>query len=279
MRNRYTKDELIEFFFEALRMFNAELYTDITEETLVLDFFTPKNGLIIYKNFCDKHFPDKYETQHEAVGYFDEIAAEAFVGEEKYGVLIRLDIDVSLGELLFIFLHEIAHIFCVKNEFDGKDFFSEYCADNNIDNSSMNAGYAIWCEAIADIMADSVATNYARFNLNKVSDEICRLYETIVQENKDSKKAMSLIISYTMLSSEVAGTDKWTIAEKSIKNKLKIEDDMLFEILEMVFRKLHQSPFWSIAPDFIEQLGTAYICLVAGKQIKELAKRRDYNEQ
>ncbi len=271
MGTRYTKDELMEIFFEALRMFNEELDTDITEKTVVLDFFTSENGLIVYKNFCDKNFPDKYEIQHEAEGYFDEIAAEAFVGEKKYGVLIRSDIDVSLGNLLFIFLHELSHLFCVKNEFDGKDFFFEYCADDSIDNSSMNAGYAIWREAIADIMADSIASEYSNFSLSTVKNEIEQYYNVVSGDNKESKKAMSLIVGCIVLSSEVSGTDKWANAEKAIKTKLEIKDDMLFEILEIVFKKLQKPPFWTITPDFIEQLGTSYICLVAGKVLKKLA--------
>lgn len=193
------------------------------------------------------------------------------MGNKKYGVLIRSDIDVSLGDLLLIFLHELSHLFCVKNEFDGKDFFCEYCADDSIDNSSMNAGYAIWREAIADIMADSIASAYSSFALSTVKKEIEQYYNVISGDDKKSKKAMSLIIGYIMLSGEVAGTDKWANADKSIKSKLKIKDDMLFEILEIVFKKLQKSPFWTITPDFIEQLGTSHICLVAGKEIKKLA--------
>ena len=41
MSTRYTKEELEEYFFEALAMFNDVLESDIISENVVLDFFTP----------------------------------------------------------------------------------------------------------------------------------------------------------------------------------------------------------------------------------------------
>ena len=61
---RYTKEELEEYFFEALAMFNDVLESNITSENVVLDFFTPANGLAVYKRFCEKYFPYKNE-QHQ----------------------------------------------------------------------------------------------------------------------------------------------------------------------------------------------------------------------
>ena len=104
MSTRYTKEELEEYFFEALAMFNDALESDITSENVVLDFFTPANGLAVYKQFCEKYFPDKYEKQHETENYFEFIVAEAFVGNRLYGVLIRSDMDFPLSEVLLTFL-------------------------------------------------------------------------------------------------------------------------------------------------------------------------------
>ena len=89
MSTKYTKEELEEYFFEALEMFNDALESDITSENVVMDFFTPANGLAVYKRFCEKYFPDKYEKQHETENYFEFIAAKAFVGNRLYGVLMR----------------------------------------------------------------------------------------------------------------------------------------------------------------------------------------------
>ncbi len=60
MTERYTQEELKEYFYEALSMFNEVLDTDITPETVVIDFFTPNNGLAVYKNFCEKYFRQRF---------------------------------------------------------------------------------------------------------------------------------------------------------------------------------------------------------------------------
>ena len=91
MSTSYTKEELKEYFFEALAMFNDVLESDITSENVVLDFFIPANGLAVYKRFCEEYFPDKYEKQQETENYFKFIAAEAVVGNRLYGVFIRSD--------------------------------------------------------------------------------------------------------------------------------------------------------------------------------------------
>ncbi len=267
MAYRYTKTELCEYFFEALSMFNEALDTDITSETLVIDFFTPKNGLVVYKDFCERHFSKSYEAQHEEDGFFETIAAEAFVDGNRYGVLIREDIDFSLGELLFTFLHEISHMFCTKNEIKGGKFFDEYCMGSGEEDGYFNAGYAIWRESIADIMADSIMSEYATISLQMIEDEVKSYYKQLNYQNIESKKCMSLIIGYIMISQEVSSEMEWDIAKNKIKNVLHIEDNMLLEILQMVFEKLHQSPFWQITPQFIRELGYQYVRLITFKMV------------
>lgn len=67
MSTRYTREELEEYFFEALAMFNDVLESNITSENVVLDFFTPANGLAVYKRFCEKYFPYKNEQPQKWV--------------------------------------------------------------------------------------------------------------------------------------------------------------------------------------------------------------------
>ena len=69
-------------------------------------------------------------------------------------MLIREDINFTLGGVLQMFLHEISHLYCTKNEIDGGGFFDKYCMGSGPEDGMMNAGYAIWREAVADIMAD-----------------------------------------------------------------------------------------------------------------------------
>lgn len=67
----------------------------------------------------------------------------------------------------------------------------------------MNAGYAIWREAVADIMADSIISEYATITLSSVKGIVKEYYGELSATNPNSKKAMSLIIVYIMISREV----------------------------------------------------------------------------
>ena len=127
----------------------------------------------------------------------------------------------------------------------------------------INAGYAIWREAIADIMADSVISENATLTLATAKEEIRRLDHEIAIENPTAKKAMSLVIAYIMISAEVAGTTSWTVAEKKIKRIIGFTDSLMYGILKLVFEQLHISPFWTITPDFIIELGQMYLSLLS----------------
>ena len=168
MAHSYTRNELTEYFFEALDMFNDCLDSDISKENVLLEFFTPENGVAVYESFCRDHFPKLLEEPYKEEGYFESFGAQAFVNETEYGVLIREDINFTLGGVLQMFLHEISHLYCTKNEIDGGGFFDKYCMGSGPEDGMMNAGYAIWREAVADIMADSIISEYATTTLSAI---------------------------------------------------------------------------------------------------------------
>lgn len=269
--SRYTEQELRGLFFDALDFFNDALDSGITRDNTVLAFFTPDNGLEIYEQFCQKYFPKNLDENYTAEGYFQSFAAQAFVGEGRYGVMIRSDLDFPPAELRRIFLHEISHLFCWENEIEDGGFFDRYCMGSGTEDGMINAGYAIWREAVADIMADSVLSDYTSLTLEDVREEIGRLYHLLSPANPDSKKCMSLIIVYIMLTKEVGGAAEWYSAETGLKKHLGLDDRMLYAILKMVFDNLHQSqsPFWSITPEFIMDLGETYLSLLSFKSLRE----------
>lgn len=272
MSHSYSKSELLEYFHEALNIFNEKLDTDINKDTVIVDFFTPKNGVKIYEKFCSRYFPKLLSEPFREEGYFDEIAAQAFVNDSQYGVLIREDIDYTLGELLQTFLHEISHLYCCRNEIKGGKFFDRYCMGSGTEDGMINAGYAIWREAVADIMADSMMSEDTTMTLGMVKKPVLEFYDQLSVSNYMSKKAMSLIIVYIMISHEVATITDWSRAEKAIKNKIGFDDPLMYAILKQVFDKLHEPPFWEITPEFIMTLGETYLSLLTGKVLKSLLK-------
>ena len=263
MSHSYTKEDLKDIFFSSLEMFNDCFDSDISADNIKIDFFTPKNGAAVYERFCTKRFPKYLDEPYRSEGYFNDIAAQAFVGESCYGVLIREDVDFTLGEVMQMFLHEISHLYCTQNEIPDGNFFDKYCMGSGVEDGMINAGYAIWREAIADIMADTVISENATITLALAHDEIQQLNRKITISNPSSKKAMSLLIAYIMISAEVAGTTSWTVAEKKIKRIIGFTDPLMYGILKLVFEKLHISPFWTITPDFIIELGQMYLSLLS----------------
>lgn len=262
MPHSYTRNELTEYFFEALEMFNDCLDSDISNENVLLEFFTPENGVAVYESFCRVHFPKLLEEPYKKEGYFESFGAQAFVNDSEYGVLIREDIDFTLGEILQMFLHEISHLYCAKNEIEGGGFFDKYCMGSGPEDGMMNAGYAIWREAVADIMADSIISEYATITLSSTKRLVEEYYRELSASNLNAKKAMSLIM-YIMISREVASTTEWDVANRSIKRSIRIDDPLLEAVLKQVFDQLHRSPFWEITPEFVMTLGETYLSLLS----------------
>ena len=215
------------------------------------------------------------ETNYKEEGYFASIGAQAFVNNSKYGVLINENIDFTLGEVFQTFLHEISHLYCTRNEVEGGNFFDKYCMGSGPEDGMINAGYAIWREAVADIMADSVISDYATLTLNQVKPIVNEYYQMLVPKNLGAKKAMSLIIVYVMISSEVAGVTQWELAEKAIAETIQIENRLLLSILKQVFEQLHSGCFWKITREFIITLGETYLCLISDNYLRDTLKKQN----
>ena len=88
-------------------------------------------------------------------------------------------------------------------------------------------------------------------------------YGELSATNPDSKKAMSLIIVYIMISREVASARDWNMANRAIKRSISIDAPLLEAMLKHVFDQLHRSPFWEITPEFIMTLGEIYVSLLS----------------
>lgn len=257
----HTEDEIRDILYSTMERFNDVLNFDISAENTIIAFFTPQSGIEVYERFCNENFQDWLREDYTAAEYFESITASAFVGE-KYGIMIRSDLKWSSYEYFRTFLHEISHIFCTVNEIEGGGFYNKYCCGSGVDDGVINAGYAIWREAIADITADTVYSDMAMISLRDVKSDVIRLYDLILPYNPDSKKCMSLLIAYLMISSEVAGTQSWESAEKAIRETINFRDESIYRIAEMVFENLHDGPFWTITPEFIIDLGNTYLWLL-----------------
>ena len=152
-----------EALFYAASIFNERLGAEFSEDNLVLCCFQTENQQEVFEQFCKQYFPDRLEDRYTEDGYFD-FHASAFVGtgDGADGILLRTDIARHPAELKHILLHELAHIFCTRNEIDGDNFFERYCMDDTIsreEDGTINAGYAVWRELIAELIAFELDDN------------------------------------------------------------------------------------------------------------------------
>ena len=156
-------DDYKEALFYAASIFNERLGAEFSEDNLVLRCFQTENQQEVFEQFCKQYFPDRLEDRYTEDGYFD-FHASAFVGtgDGADGILLRTDIARHPAELKHILLHELAHIFCTRNEIDGDNFFERYCMDDTIsreEDGTINAGYAVWRELIAELIAFELDDN------------------------------------------------------------------------------------------------------------------------
>lgn len=264
----YTTDELNNAFNKALDLFNDVLDSDITPENTLLVFFTPETGLTVYEQLCRTHFPHMLKENYHAPGYFESFIAQAFVNDDFYGILMRSDLSYESFEITEIFLHELSHLFCTRNEIEGGHFFDRYCMGSGEGDGYMNAGYAIWRELVADVMADAVMSDMAVVSLTQVKPVIKQLYSQIRMDNPGAKGNMSRLIAQVMITREVAGTADWNKACRSIARILPPDSSIMQMMLMSVHHKLNQSPFWEITPEFIMELGQMYCDFMATRMLK-----------
>lgn len=156
-------DDYKEAIFYSASIFNERLGAEFSEDNLVLRCFQTENQQEVFEQFCKQYFPDRLEDRYTEDGYFD-FHASAFVGtgDGADGILLRTDIARHPAELKHILLHELAHIFCTRNEIDGDNFFERYCMDDTIsreEDGTINAGYAVWRELIAELIAFELDDN------------------------------------------------------------------------------------------------------------------------
>lgn len=269
MNYSYTKDELLDYLYDALEFFNDHLDTDLTKETVKVDFFTPQNGVEVYERFCKGMYEANLNEPYNEPGYFETFAAQAFVNGAHYGILIREDIDFPREDLFQVLMHEISHLYCTSHEIPGGGFFDKYCMGSGPEDGMMNAGYAIWREAVADIMTDSMLCEEANLTLSGLKKTILDCYGKISFSSPSSKTAMSLVIVYVMVAREVSTTEDWGKAEKAIKKVIAFDDPLTYAILKLIFDQLHHRPFWEITSDFIMELGELYVNLVTGRLLKQ----------
>ena len=259
----------------AAETLNERLGTEFSEDNLVLRCFQTENQQEVFELFCKQYFPDRLTDRYKEDGYFD-FHASAFVGEgEKSvdGILLRTDVGRSPTMLYHILLHELAHIFCTRNELGGDNFYKRYCMDDTLsseEDGAINAGYAVWRELIAELIASETDDNCDFLSLEDKED-ILRYYMEELEDG-DRKLAVSMILCEALTSREGEPAETWGDTKKKVEKYKPFDDPLFMDLLELVIRKLKRN-FVEIDRDFILEFGSLYLFLVTQLDVKKLQKR------
>ena len=266
-------DDYKEALFYAASIFNERLGAEFSEDNLVLRCFQTENQQEVFEQFCKQYFPDRLEDRYTEDGYF-AFHASAFVGtgDGADGILLRTDIARHPAELKHILLHELAHIFCTRNEIDGDNFFERYCMDDTLsseEDGAINAGYAVWRELIAELIASEKDDNCAFLSLEDKED-ILRYYMKELEDG-DRKLAVSILLCEALTSREGEPAPTWGDTKKRFEKYAPFDEPLFIDLLELVVRKLKKN-FVEIDRDFILELGSLYLFLVTQSDVKKLQK-------
>lgn len=259
----------------AAETLNERMGTEFSEDNLVLSCFQTENQQEVFEQFCKQYFPDRLTDRYKEDGYFD-FHASAFVGEGENsvdGVLLRTDVERTPATLYHILLHELAHIFCTHNEFGGDNFYKRCCMDDTLsseEDGAINAGYAIWRELIAELIAFEMDDNCPVLALED-KENILRYYMEELEDG-NRKMAVSMILCEALTSREGEMSSTWSAAQKKIAKYKPFDNQLFMDLLELVFRKLRKN-FAEIDRDFILELGSLYLFLITELEVKKLQKR------
>lgn len=248
----------------AMDMFNRQIGTDYSEDTIEICLVTEENGDEKIPAFLE-NFKEVVEPIMLVPGYVSTIRAEALVTKERLGMIIRTDLEGHDMQWRHMVLHELGHIFCTQNELESKEkFFNKYCihTENKFQDGAINAGYAIWREFIAEFMATILDEDMFDNYLEQMKDHCYFMLDEIEAMVDDDKYCLSALLIDIMTTVEVLHALEFSQALEKLKSYDRVVNSKtLLGIVELVFDQIAEDEPWVIDVDFIETLGNAFLML------------------
>ena len=250
---------------KAMAIFNEKKGTSYSMDNIVIGIFTTENHRQVFERFCSAYFSEGLSDRYMEVGYFDFRAA-SFVGwnnDGKDGILLRTDIHYTPMELQHIFLHELAHIFCAHHELSGRSFYDEYCegyAATAVEDGIINAGYAVWRECIAEVIAIECDDNCVIRPLESKRELIGQFKKEITPD--EGKLAVSEILIEVMTSAEIEMSDCWDTAEMQIRKQNLFTMRPELDLMKVIYTQLRDRLI-EVDIDFISEVGHLYLNILS----------------
>ena len=151
---------------------------------------------------------------------------------------------------------------------DQEEIFEQFCAqyfpyrlhDRYQEDGMINAGYAVWRECIAEIIAIECDDNCDIFPIRDKKKMLAQLRDEINQ--LDGKLLVSEILTAVMTSAEVEASQTWDEAEKAIHSLKLFDTAPEMDLMRLVFNQL-QDRLIEIDVDFISELGFLYLNILS----------------
>ena len=151
-------------------------------------------------------------------------------------------------------------------------FINAYYMDSTLsheEDGAINAGYAIWRELIAEVIAFEMDDNCFFVPLREKTALLQHYEEEF--ENGDRKRGISMILCEALTSKECEMSATWNVAQKKVAEHKPFDNPLFMDTLGLVSRKLRDN-LVEIDRNSILELGSLYLCLVTQLEIRKLQK-------
>ena len=133
------------------------------------------------------------------------------------------------------------------------------------EDGAINAGYAVWREMIAELIAFEVDDNCDVVPLRQKKRSLMQRMDSI--DLQDGKLAVSTLLTAVLTSAELEGTRDWDTARAALE-KLKIFDEPAYmDLFKNVFCQLRIRGI-EIDRDFIHEVGLLYLYILSTAELK-----------
>ena len=138
------------------------------------------------------------------------------------------------------------------------------------EDGTINAGYAVWRELIAELIAFELDDNYDMVPLRRKKDLLSYYEGELLTGN--GKMGISMILCEAMTSAEGEASMTWDAAKSKFARFKPFDDPLYRDLLELVFTHIREC-FIEIDRDFIYEIGVLYLSIAAQAMIASLKNR------
>lgn len=138
------------------------------------------------------------------------------------------------------------------------------------EDGTINAGYAVWRELAAELIAFELDDNCDMIPLRRKKD-LLSYYEGELLTGS-GKMGVSMILCEVMTSAEGEASMTWDAAKSKFARFKPFDDPLYRDLLELVFTHIREC-FIVIDREFIYEIGVLYLSIAAQAMIASLKNR------